>query len=181
MKLIFITVSFYELVPKLLSHYVVLPADITWNCHILDPWMSSRCLLKDGFVALCMESYTVTHQQNSIICNLNLTVVSIMYLFTYFEKMSSFVKNRQEFYCTTSFKRNLKHTEFLLIHIVTILCWIQHLETSYGALEIIILTLNVLKRWRNPKTENVGITRSRLISINSRVRNYISIRCFNSF
>lgn len=169
MKLIFITVSFYELVPKLLSHYVVLPADITWNCHILDPWMSSRCLLKDGFVALCMESYTVTHQQNSIICNLNLTVVSIMYLFTYFEKMSSFVKNRQEFYCTTSFKRNLKHTEFLLIHILTMLCRIQHDDTGLDAVKIMILTLktkNILEHWQSLKTKN---WRNCLINIDVRI------------
>lgn len=39
------------------------------------------------------------------------------------------------------FEGNLKHTEFLLIHILTMLCRIQHDDTGLDAVKIMILTL----------------------------------------
>ena len=59
-----------------------------------------------------------------------------------------------EFYCTPLFKTNLqlKHIEFLLILMVTMLCWMQHAETDFDATKIMILNLsikNVLAQRKN--------------------------------
>ena len=50
-----------------------------------------------------------------------------------------------EFYCTTLFKTNLqlKHTEFLLRLMVTMLCWIRHAEIGFDASKIMILNLTI--------------------------------------
>ena len=63
------------------------------------------------------------------------------------------------FYCTNSFKRNLqlKHIEFLLRLMTTILCWIQHTEIGLDASKIMILMFKLkgtLVHWKSLKTKN---------------------------
>ena len=133
----------------------------------MGPWISSRCFFKDGSSSTpCVEFRKVTHMQGSTVSNLKLqcmtvhfSVIEVIFLVL---KMSTFVPKKGicgEFYCTTLFKTNLqlKHIEFLLRLMVTMLCRIRHAKTGFDASKIMILNFrmkNILGHRQNLKTKN---------------------------
>ena len=89
----------------------------------------------------------------------------------------------------TLFKTNLqlKHKEFLLRLMVTILCQIRHAETGFDASKIMIFNLrikNAVAHRKNLKTKNGGHARWRQISDASRTWKNITgwwVSCFKMF
>ena len=135
---------------------------------VIGSWISSRCFFKDGSSSTpCMKFRMVTHMQGSTVSNLKFQRVTVHFsvnkvIFYYIWKylLSCEIKCIcGEFYCTTLFKTNLqlKHLEFLLRLMMTMLCRIWHAETGFVASKIMILNLrikDVLVHRQNLKTKN---------------------------